>query len=287
MDAEEEQATILIVEDDLDLARLLEEFFCARNYQVIMVDWGQEGIRAASANQPDLIILDINLPDIDGFEVIERLSMDWKTNSIPVLFLTNKGDREDRLHGLELHASDYITKPVDFEELHLRVRNTLQRARATTLINPVTGIAEGILVDEAISDWIADHTAALFVVALRGLDDFREGYGFVASDDLLRAAGLMLRSLLANFSGEEWFLGHLSFTDFVLVGCINDREAFIRTVDERLKELFGYFCNEKDLEVSLAHDGKLRADIQEYNFPTAEGSISIEQLRVSLSNLYR
>ena len=87
------------------------------------------------------MILDIRLPDIDGFEVARRLRGNRKTREIPIIFLTEKRERGDRLKGLELQADDYITKPFDIQELRLRVRNALQRSRQGSLTNPVTGLA--------------------------------------------------------------------------------------------------------------------------------------------------
>ncbi len=106
------------------------------------------------------MILDIRLPDIDGFEVARRLRANRKTREIPIIFLTEKRERNDRLKGLELQADDYITKPFDIQELRLRVRNALQRSRQGPLTNPVTGLPEGSLVDEALEQGLVCPEAA-------------------------------------------------------------------------------------------------------------------------------
>ena len=116
----EENGTLLIIEDDLDIAGMLNDYFRVQGYDVITANWGEDGIRSCEQNQPDIIILDIRLPDIDGFEVARRLRDDRKTKEIPIIFLTEKRQREDRLTGLKLGADDYITKPFDVQELRLR-----------------------------------------------------------------------------------------------------------------------------------------------------------------------
>src|SRR5512143_560252 len=162
----EKKSTILIVEDDLDIADMLNAYFRVQGYDVLTVNWGEDGVRACTTNAPDLVILDIRLPDIDGFEVAHRLRSNRKTKEIPIIFLTEKRERGDRLKGLELQADDYITKPFDIQELRLRVRNALQRSRQGSLTNPVTGLPEGNLVDEAISVGLEHKDAALMVVSL-------------------------------------------------------------------------------------------------------------------------
>ncbi|RPJ18482.1 MAG: DNA-binding response regulator, partial [Chloroflexi bacterium] len=121
------KSKILIVEDDLDVAEMLNAYFRVQGYEVFTVNWGEDGVRAAQTVLPDLIILDIRLPDIDGYEVARRVRTDRRTNEIPIIFLTEKRERIDRLQGFEVGADDYITKPFDVQELRLRVRNSLKR----------------------------------------------------------------------------------------------------------------------------------------------------------------
>ncbi len=142
------KSKILIVEDDLDVAEMLNAYFRVQGYDVFTVNWGEDGVRAAQTVLPDLIILDIRLPDIDGFEVARRVRSDRRTNEIPIIFLTEKRERIDRLQGFEVGADDYITKPFDVQELRLRVRNALKRVGQGSLTNPVSGLPEGPLVEE-------------------------------------------------------------------------------------------------------------------------------------------
>ncbi|MEJ5201144.1 MAG: response regulator, partial [Anaerolineales bacterium] len=115
----DEKATILIVEDDLDIADMLNAYFRIQGYEVLTVNWGEDDIRACQTNRPDIVILDIRLPDTDGFEVARRLREDRRTKDLPIIFLTEKRERMSRLKGLELKADDYITKPFDIQELRL------------------------------------------------------------------------------------------------------------------------------------------------------------------------
>ena len=92
----ESKSKILIIEDDRDLAEMLNAYLRVQGYEVLISNWGEEGIRTAQTAKPNLLILDIRLPDIDGFEVARRLRADRKTSEIPIIFLTEKRERTDR-----------------------------------------------------------------------------------------------------------------------------------------------------------------------------------------------
>ncbi|NJN79739.1 MAG: response regulator transcription factor [Anaerolineales bacterium] len=133
------KSKILIVEDDPDVAEMLTAYFRSQDYDVATVNWGEDGVRSAQQSPPDLAILDIRLPDIDGYEVAHRLRNDRRTSDIPIIFLTEKRDRSDKLQGLEIGADDYITKPFDIQELRLRVRNALNRVSQGSLTTQSLG----------------------------------------------------------------------------------------------------------------------------------------------------
>ena len=146
----ERQQIILIVDDDTDLTEMLGAYLNVQGYTVCVTSMGEQTLALASEQQPDLILLDIHLPDLDGFEVCNRLQASHKTRHIPIIFLTELRERPDKLHGLQLGVIDYITKPFDVQELRLRVRNTLRRVASTGKENPVTGLPEGVKVDDVL-----------------------------------------------------------------------------------------------------------------------------------------
>lgn len=146
------KSTIIIIEDDLDVAEMLTAYFRTQSYDVSAVNWGEDGVRSSLQVHPDLVIIDIRLPDIDRYEVARRRRGDRRTAEIPIIFLTEKRDRGDRLQGLEIGADDYVTKPFDVQELRLRVCNSLNRVNQGSLTNPVKGLPESAVVDEKLSE---------------------------------------------------------------------------------------------------------------------------------------
>lgn len=279
----EEKSKILIVEDDLDVADMLNAYFRVQGYEVFTVNWGEDGVRAALTARPDLIILDIRLPDIDGYEVARRLRSDRKTGAIPIIFLTEKRDRSDRLHGLELGADDYITKPFDVQELRLRVRNSLRRTQQDTLTNPVTSLPEGELVDEKLSHCLTGKGCGLMVVSLDNLNIFRDHYGFVASDDVMRAVSMMLSNAMRDTGNSEDFLGHISPTDFLLVLDSAALPAIEERVRTRLEQSLDYFYPIKDRDQVMSRKNRLGVRIGVLS-QGAKHFATIEDLKDDLLN---
>jgi DNA-binding response OmpR family regulator len=242
----EPKPAILVIEDDLDVADMLNAYFRVQGYEVITANCGEDGVHACQDNNPDLVILDIRLPDIDGYEVARRLREDRRTKEIPIIFLTDRRSRSDRLHGLELGADDYVTKPFDVQELRLRVRNALRRSSQGTLTNPVTNLAEGVLVNERLTECLHTDGWALLLLRLENLDSFREAYGFVASDDVLRAISLMIHNAVREVGSSSDFIGQFSPTEIVLVTQPPILPGLTERIESRLEQSLDYFYPLKD-----------------------------------------
>ena len=120
---------VLIVEDEPDIRDLLVFHLVREGYQVTQSRSGAEALRLARATPPDLVLLDLMLPEMDGLEVCRRLRQDPATMALPIVMLTARGDEVDRVLGLELGADDYVVKPFSPRELVARIRAVLRRAR--------------------------------------------------------------------------------------------------------------------------------------------------------------
>jgi len=237
---------ILIVEDDIDVAEMLDAYFRVQGYDVTTVNWGEDALKSCRKKRPELIILDIRLPDIDGFEVAKELRQARRTENVPIIFLTEKRGRLDILQGLKLGADDYITKPFDIQELRLRVRNSLRRSTQGARNNPVTGLPEGELTNERLSECLGKTDWAIFVLLLDKLDIFREIYGFVASDDVLRAVSLMIQNAVRKTGNTTDFIGHINPNEFVVVTQAHTVEPLSERIKGRLEQSIEYFYPLKD-----------------------------------------
>jgi len=272
-----DKRTILIVEDDLDLIEMLDAYFHVQGYDVLTAHWGEDGLSLCQTASPDLVILDIRLPDIDGFEIARRLRSTRRTQEIPFIFLTEKTSREDKLRGLELNAEDYITKPFDVQELRLRVRNAMHRNTQGSLTNGITGLPEGALVDERLSECLNNKDWGLILASLTNLDAFRDLYGFVASDDVLRAVSAVLHDVLREVGGPNDFLGHLGPAEFLMITEPGYLDTVKELVRRRLEPSLQFFYREGDRQSSL---GTLMLGIRlVMHTPLEQGYTHLDQIK--------
>src|SRR5512137_2233074 len=152
---------ILVVEDDTDISNMLRIYFSSQGYDVVVTPRGGDALERCRQQLPHVIVLDIMLPDIDGYEVCSRMRTNLRTSHIPIIFLTQKDERSDKIAGLELGADDYITKPFDIEELKLRVTNAIARQERENSLDPHTGLPSGRLIEDHLRKVIRSQGWAL------------------------------------------------------------------------------------------------------------------------------
>ena len=208
---------ILVVEDDTDISNMLRIYFTSQGYEVLVAPRGGEALERCRQQLPHVIVLDIMLPDIDGYEVCTQLRTNLRTSHIPIIFLTQKDERSDRIAGLELGADDYITKPFDIEELRLRVQNAQRRAERESLTNPTTGLPSGKMIEEQLRGLMRRKNWGLLYLGLPGIEAFNDVYGFVAGDEVLRFAALIMSESVDNLGTPEDFIGHVGGDDFIII----------------------------------------------------------------------
>jgi DNA-binding response OmpR family regulator len=239
---------ILIVEDDMDTSDMLCAYFEGQGYEVMAAAWGNDALQLCREVVPDLILQDIRLPDINGYEVVKQLRRTVRTQQIPIIFLTEKRERADRIAGLKLGAVDYITKPFDMQELRLRVRNALRRASYESLVSPVTGLPGEKVVRERLEQLLERDDWAVVQISIEGIEAFNEVYGFVAGDDVLRAVGLIISNVVEETGTMDDFVGHMNVSDFILITVPAKVEELEEKISTRLNRAISYFYPIKDRE---------------------------------------
>lgn len=232
---------LLIVEDDPAILEMLVEFFRIRNYSVFSSEEGLEAVRLCRREHIDLVVLDIRLPDIDGYEIARRLRSNHLTRGIPIIFLTDKKNKSDKLQGLGLGVDDYITKPFDLLELQLRVENTLRRSKRKSIHDSVTHLPAGDLVDQRLKDCLRSDHWALLLISMQNLDHFREYYGFIASDDVLRAVSVMIQKTVQSLGDGFDLIGHFETDKFLVLTTPENSDKLKRNLQVRLSESIEYF----------------------------------------------
>jgi PleD family two-component response regulator len=228
------KARLLVVEDDNDISNMLKIYFNGLGYDVDVAPRGSEALEKTRTVLPHLIVLDIMLPDIDGYEVCRRLRQSTRTSHIPVIFLTQKDERSDKLQGLELGADDYITKPFDIEELKLRVQGAIRRSEREALTDPRSGLPAGRLIEEQLRLTIRKSGWAYMDIRINHFDQFKDVYGFVAADDVLRFAAMLMSEVVDEVGSSSDFIGHAGGDNFVIIST----EEISGKIRDRLKSRF-------------------------------------------------
>jgi PleD family two-component response regulator len=208
---------ILVVEDDSDIANMLKIYFTGQGYDIETVRRGDAAMEKTQQQLPQLIVLDINLPDTDGYTVCKTLRTNTRTRHIPVIFLTDKDDRSDILAGLELGADDYITKPFDIEELELRIANAIRSTERLGLTDPRSGLPSGRLIEDQLRELIRKGDWAYLDMRINHFDPFRDKYGFVAGDEVLRFTAMLINEIVDEHGSPDDFIGHAGNDNFVLI----------------------------------------------------------------------
>lgn len=228
------KARLLVVEDDVDISNMLRIYFGGMGYEVDAAMRGQDAIEKTRQVMPHLIVLDIMLPDISGYDVCKALRTNTRTSHIPVIFLTQKDERSDKLQGLELGADDYITKPFDIDELRLRVQNAISRSERESLTDPQSGLPAGRLIEDQLRRMIRQKDWAFMDIRINHFEPFKDVYGFIAANDVLRFAGMLLGEVLDEFGSQDDFIGHAGGDNFVVIS----REGSAQAIRGRLKTRF-------------------------------------------------
>ena len=234
---------ILVIDDTELMVRLTTDILTKHGYEVVSASNGVDGIKMVASEKPDLVLLDVVMPGIDGFEVCKLLRKDESNNLIPIIMLTAQGNEEDKLVGLEIGADDYITKPFNPRELVSRVRNTLLRIDRNRLANPLTGLPGNIDIQSEINYRIAK--GMIFSILYLDVDNFKaynDVYGFSHGDRAIKLIADILMDNVKTFGSKNDFIGHIGGDDFVVITdpahvdvlC----ENIIKEFDERVPELY-------------------------------------------------
>jgi diguanylate cyclase (GGDEF)-like protein len=221
---------ILVIEDEPRLRAILKmqlETAKDARYEVRTAEDGLKGMEEVRRDPPDLILLDVMMPGMDGYAVCSRLKSDPLTSRIPIIFLTAKSNLEDRLQGLESFADDYVTKPWEHMELLFRVRNQLKTRRAQLQSNALTGLPGNVLIETELTRRIAAREKFAFLhLDLDYFKSFNDYYGYARGDALIRFTASLLHEVLERHGGERDFVGHIGGDDFVII-TVPDRSMTI------------------------------------------------------------
>ncbi|MEX2279712.1 MAG: response regulator [Acidimicrobiia bacterium] len=227
----------LVVDDDDTIVHVVRINLELEGFEVDTAGDGQEGLERAIANPPDIVILDIMMPHMDGLTVLRKMRAQPSLASTSIVLLTARGLTEDRVNGLDLGADDYITKPFDVVELVARVKAVLRRTKTARDTSPLTGLPGNFSIGAEIERRIAtDRTFALVYCDLDNFKAYNDHYGFLRGDQVIQFSADVLRQALADTGDDEGFVGHIGGDDFVAITEADVAEAFCKSVIDRFDD---------------------------------------------------
>jgi diguanylate cyclase (GGDEF)-like protein len=218
VDEAEDPDLILVVDDDADIARFVEFNLRLHGFEVLLASDGQEALDVIEKRRPDLAVVDLMMPRVDGLELTRRLRADPMTSALPVIMLTAKGMTVDKVHGLTAGADDYLVKPFDTAELIARVSSTLRRNKEFREVSPLTGLPGNSRIRREITDRVRNGVD--YAVGYIDIDRFKsvnDRYGFVRGDEFISALARSLHRAVVSVGLPPAFLGHIGGDDFVIV----------------------------------------------------------------------
>jgi diguanylate cyclase (GGDEF)-like protein len=223
-------STVLVVDDDADVALFIETNLRIEGFDVLVAHDGAEALSMIASSLPDLALVDVMMPKMDGIEVVRRLRSTAATASLPVIMLTAKSLPSDKVVGLTAGADDYMVKPFDTLELIARVRSTLRRNADMRAVSPLTGLPGNLRINDEIEQRTAG--SAGFAVCHVDLDNFKafnDRYGWLRGDEVIELLAKTLKHASADAGAPQPFIGHVGGDDFVVICTPEQVEGLCRS----------------------------------------------------------
>jgi diguanylate cyclase (GGDEF)-like protein len=265
---------VLVVDDDPFIARLLEIELKAAGYDVRVANDGQTALGLAQERSPDLVLADVMMPNMDGFELTRRLRQDPRTAAVSIIMLTARGLSADKLEGFAIGADDYIVKPFDTPELLARIRGVLRRAREMRAQSPLTGLPGNVRIEEEIE--LRVERGAEFAILYADLDHFKaynDHYGFMRGDQVIQFTARLIEEVSRQVAEGESFVGHVGGDDFVIITTPGFAEQLASALVERFDEEATELYDDEDRERGYLEVANRRGEAQQ--FPLLAISIGV------------
>lgn len=264
---------ILLADDEPDLLLLMKETLEREGFAVSTAEDGAEALLAIRKDPPDIAVLDLNMPNLDGFGVCRQLREDPAFEHLPVIILSAAGNRDNRVQGLNLGVDDFITKSIDIHELLARIRMILRRNKQGLDANPLTRLPGNISIETRIEEALAaGRQLAVLYLDLNQFKSYNDAYGYDAGDHVIKAAAQLLLKL-TRANGSQDFLGHIGGDDFIILTDPVRMEPLAERIIKEFDALSPTFYNEEDRKrgriISTDRQGALK------EFPLLSISIGI------------
>jgi diguanylate cyclase (GGDEF)-like protein len=238
---------ILAVDDEPDILRLTQFLLESWGYEVATAPDGREAIEVAKAENPDLILMDVNMEEMNGLEACEKLKADHMTSGIPVIMLTSQDQVHDKIAGLGRGADDYVIKTVDPLELKARIEMVIRRTQEQSSANPLTKLPGNTAIERVVQKQL--ESGKQFSVCYCDLDNFKaynDKYGYESGDRVIvHTAQILIRTAGKNGNPDD-FVGHIGGDDFVIVTTAEKEDAICAEIIKSFDQTISDFYDQQD-----------------------------------------
>ena len=239
---------ILVADDEEHIRRILQFQLEKYGFEVRTAENGEVALEMVHRERPDLLILDLMMPKVDGFEVCRKLRSNFQTAQIPIIMLTAKSDLSDKIKGLSDGANDYLIKPYSNEELILRVKNVLEWSQKQKNANPLTGFAGNKAIEKELQRRIENGESFAFLyIDIDNFKAYNDYYGYHKGDDAIVFAADTISEAVESLGGPDDFVGHIGGDDFIVLTSVGRAEFVSRHVIDEFDKGSLFLMDEEDI----------------------------------------
>lgn len=209
---------LVIAEDDDAIAHLISAGLGDAGFLCLRARDGEEALDLVRSETPDLLVLDLMMPKLDGIGVCRRIKADVLLSRVPILMLTSMAGIDQKVAGLEAGADDYLSKPFDLRELTARVKALIRQSRRERDRNPTTNLPGTEAIEDHVSALLqSKQPFSLLYVDIENYRTFADVYGYRKADEVVAFTGQLILSQCRLFADHSIFVGHLGGDDFIIV----------------------------------------------------------------------
>lgn len=270
---------ILLIDDEPDKIFIFATILKRNGFQVVTADTGESGMKAILQERPDIVLLDINMPDVNGHVIRQQLKERPSTRYVPIVMFSSSDQLSDKLTSLRNGADDYITKGMDHEELIARLEALLRRYKDNIGANPLTRLPGNHAIEDTIGRRIeaSKSEKVPFSVCYADIDNFKafnDVYGFQMGDEAIQKTALVITETVGRLGTPNDFVGHIGGDDFVFVlSNYTTVDPICADMIQRLNDLYPYYYSAEDRERGFIITRNRKDEID--TFPLMSISIAV------------
>ncbi len=243
------EARVLVVDDDAKIVAICVEVLANLGFQVTGAGSVAEARRRMREARPDVLLLDVVLPDGDGFSFLEELKAERASSHLSVIFISARTETSSKVRALKLGGDDYLTKPFDAIELGARVESVVRRKSQEQGVSPTTQLPGSGAIEREVQGRLRDRQPFAFCyLDLDNLKAYNDYYGYAKADGVIRQTGDLLREIMEQEGGGKAFLGHVAGDDFVFVSDPEHVDGICRRAIEAFDRIIPLYYDRADRE---------------------------------------